>query len=187
MKINTLQLCLLIFLLILSELASAGKSDLEKSEEYVNSFLSPNNKNMQQWSADPIIELTKLLRGMAGVELEINFKTNSADISRKGRERIYALSKLMWVYPDPMVRFTLGAYSDVRGTEAYNIKLAKKRLDAVLHVFQDALGKEYNSKRFYTAVYGEKYASHKDGKDNEGMFFDRKVTIVLLIQSNKQY
>ena len=126
---------------------------------------------------------------MHGIEMSVFFKTNSAEVDSLGRAQILNFAKAMIVYPDPMVRFRLMAHTDIRGTEAYNNKLAKRRLESVQNIFKtsiNALGGKYNSKRFYTGTYGEKFAAvygEKNG-DVEGMYFNRRVSITLFVQSS---
>jgi outer membrane protein OmpA-like peptidoglycan-associated protein len=173
---------ILITLVTSDSYSGSAKSDLDKAKEYVNSYLHDQDNNTLIQSDDTKTQLTKLLKGMHGIELNIYFKTNSDEIDKRGRSQIYDIAKTMLVYPDPMVRFRLDAHTDIRGSEAHNIELSKKRLESVQNVFKNAMGSQYDSKRFYTGINGEKFATYKK-VDEEGMYFDRRVTITLFVQS----
>lgn len=143
-------------------------SELEKNTDYVEAYLKA-----------PEIKLTRLLRGMTGIEVNIYFRTDSTEIDWRSREQIANVAKAMWVYP--MLSVSLGGHADSRGSEAYNTKLTQRRVAAVHKVFKDLLSRKYNPKRFNTHGYGEHIASYKQN-DKEGMSFDRRVSILLLIQ-----
>jgi len=153
------------------------KSELDKATDYVDRYLQQNNDSQGQQA-----QLTKLLKGLAGLELSVYFKTDSAQLDKHARHQIYQIAKTLWVYPDPTIRLRLDAFTDKRGSKEYNLKLAQKRLDAVQQVFQNALGKHYDKNRFYTGIQGEKRAIY-DRADEEGMSLDRRVTITLFVQN----
>jgi len=161
--------------------AYGPQSELDKAMAYVDSYINSNNLSDKE-NNEKKSQLTNLLKGFAGIELSIYFKTDSADIDKQGRHQIYQIAKTLWVYPDPTVRLRLDAYTDVRGSKKYNLKLSEKRLAAVQKVFMNAMGDRYDEKRFYTGIKGETRASYSP-KDEEGMSLDRKVTITLFVQS----
>lgn len=172
--------CLSLLLLVMSSsaIANGPQSELDIAEQAVVDFLNRSSNN----PSEAQIQLTNLIKGMRGIQVSIFFKTNSAEINKQGKSQIYDISKAMWVYPDPAVRFRLDAYTDVRGSKQYNLKLAQKRLESVLEVFKNALGNDrYDAERFYTGINGENRAEYAQD-DEEGMFFDRKVTITLFVQ-----
>lgn len=179
MHIRTLTVyCLSLLLLAISfsTYANGPQSEISNAEKAVSDFINHSNN-----PKDAKIQLTNLIKGMRGIQVSIYFKTNSAEINKQGRSQIYDISKAMWVYPDPAVRFRLDAYTDVRGSKQYNLKLSQKRLESVLNVFKNALGSRYDAERFYTGTKGESRAEHTQD-DEEGMFFDRRVTIELFVQ-----
>jgi len=157
--------------------AYGPQSDLDKAMGYVDSYISANNVI----DTEKKDQLRKLLMGFAGIELSIYFKTDSADIDKQGQHQIYQIAKTLWVYPDPTVRLRLDAYTDVRGSKKYNLKLSEKRLAAVQKVFMNTMGNHYNEERFYTGISGESRANYPPN-DEEGMSRDRKVTITLFVQ-----
>jgi len=171
--------CISLLLLVMSSSATANgpQSDLAIAEKAVADFLNRSSNASEAQG-----QLTNLIKGMRGIQVSIYFKTNSAEVNKQGKAQIYNISKAMWVYPDPTVRFRLDAYTDIRGGKQYNLKLSQKRLESVLKVFKNALGNDrYDAERFYTGINGESRAEYaKD--DEEGMFFDRKVTITLFVQ-----
>ncbi len=148
--------------------SSTPMSEIEKNSGYVQSYLESNEE-----------QLTKLLRGLSGIEVNIYFRTDSAEIEQRERQKIFNVTKAMWVYP--MMNISLGGHADSRGSDDYNDKLTQKRIAAVNEVFKAVLSKKYNSKRFNTHGYGKQLATHEPG-DEEGMSFDRRVSILLLIQ-----
>jgi outer membrane protein OmpA-like peptidoglycan-associated protein len=152
---------------------SAYKSELEQNIESVQSYLQ-----------GPEQRLTRLLRGFTGIEVNIYFRTNSSEIDRINRERIYNVAKTMLVYP--MLNISLGGHTDNRGSNSYNKTLSQRRIDAVMKVFRDALGRNYDAKRFYSNAYGKQIAAYRPD-DKEGMFYDRRVSILLLVQSKHPY
>lgn len=157
--------------------SNGPKSDLDQANYFVEHYLHSNNYEAQK------MQLTKLLKGLHGIELSVYFKTNSAKLDKQGRHQIYQIAKTIWVYPDPAIRLRLDAFTDVRGSQQYNLKLAEKRLGAVQQIFKNALGNRYDKNRFYTGIKGEKSAIY-DKNDDEGMSLDRKVTITLFVQSD---
>jgi len=148
--------------------SSPPMSEIEENTGYVQSYLETDEE-----------QLTRLLKGMSGVEVNIYFRTDSAEIEWRERQKIHNVAKAMWVYP--MMNVSLGGHADRRGSDGYNDKLTQKRIAAVNEVFKAVLSKKYNSKRFYTHGYGKQQALHKPG-DEEGMSFDRRVSILVLIQ-----
>jgi len=172
--------CISLLLLVMSSSATANdhQSELAIAEKAVADFLARSSNN----PSEAQLQLTSLIKGMRGIQVSIYFKTNSAEVNKQGKSQIYDISKAMWVYPDPAVRFQLVAYTDVRGSKQYNLKLSQKRLESVLEVFKNALGNDrYDAERFYTGTNGESRAKYAQD-DEEGMFFDRKVTITLFVQ-----
>ena len=147
--------------------ADPWKSELEVNTDFIQSM-----------SGNPDINLNKILRGMSGLELNIYFRSDSAELDYQARQQIANVARIMWVYP--MVSASLGFHTDIRGAAEYNRKLAQKRLDAVHNLLRDLLSSNYHSRRFNTHAYGESYSPHHQ-HDIEGMSFDRRVSILLLV------
>jgi len=143
-------------------------SEIEQNTAYVASFVESNEE-----------QLTKLLRGMSGIEVNIYFRTNSADINWLEKQKIINVAKAMWVYP--MLNVSLGGHADRRGPNGYNKILTETRIEAVNKIIRDILGKKYDPSRLYKVAYGEQLASQKSS-DTEAMSLDRRVSILLLIQ-----
>jgi len=143
-------------------------SEIEQNTVYVASFVESNEE-----------QLTKLLRGMSGLEVNIYFRTNSADINWAEKQKIINVVKAMWVYP--MLNVSLGGHADQRGAKGYNKILTEKRIEAVSKIIRDILGKKYDSSRLNKFAYGKQLALEKSS-DTEGMSLDRRVSILLLIQ-----
>lgn len=171
--IKLIQLAVLLTGLIPIVLFSAPPiSEIEKNTAYVASYMDSNEE-----------KLTNLLKGMSGIEVNIYFKTNSADINWREKQKILNVTKAMWVYP--MLNVSLGGHADSRGSDSYNQGLTKKRIEAVNKIIMDVLGKKYDSRRINKVAYGKQQARVKPS-DDEGMSLDRRVIILLLIQSDSK-
>ncbi|MEX2523856.1 MAG: OmpA family protein [Gammaproteobacteria bacterium] len=108
-----------------------------------------------------------------GVSLTVYFRTDSADIAADMRSRIKRLAGFLNDYPE--VQLHLEAHADRRGSEEYNRELSRKRADSV----RNALAKAgIDPARIHSHAYGES-AAERPEKDREGMIFDRRVNIIL--------
>ena len=147
--------------------ADSLKSELEINADYIQSLVT-----------NPEINLNRILRGITGLEINIYFRTNSAELDLRSREQIANVAKVMWTYP--MVSATISGHTDSHGTTAYNKKLSQKRIDVVHDLLRSLLSHNYQPGRFNTHAYGESFDPHGNS-DNEGMAFDRRVSILLLV------
>ena len=112
-----------------------------------------------------------------GVTLTVYFRTNSSSIDSENTDRIEHLAQYLQTFPE--IQINLDAYSDRRGTDAYNLQLSRQRADAVR---QALLQGGLQTKRIHTHAYGESMAKAAAG-DREGYVFDRRVIIQLSLDN----
>lgn len=148
--------------------SSQWLSDIEKNTKHVEEYMVSNEQ-----------QLTSLLRGITGIEVNVYFRSNSTVIESSERQKILNVAKAMWVYP--MLNVSLGGHADARGSKEYNQSLTEKRVATVKNLIESVLSNKYRAERVYTNSYGTQLASHKKN-DLEGMALDRRVSILLLIQ-----
>lgn len=108
-----------------------------------------------------------------GVTLTVYFRTNSYSIDAENTSRIEHLAHYLQTFPE--IQINLGAYSDRRGTDAYNLQLSQQRADAVR---QALLQGGLQARRIHTHAYGDSMAKIAAG-DYDGYVFDRRVIIQL--------
>ena len=120
--------------------------------------------------------LQKVMRGIAWLHIHVHLRSNSAEVSAHGREQIYNVAKLMMIYP--VLSIGIRGFTDMRGSEEYNLKLSERRVAAVKKVLADAA--KINSKRMVSHAYGE-HTARTPIDDPEGMHLDRRVTIRFLV------
>jgi len=109
------------------------------------------------------------------IDLEVNFESNSAEISSK---IVPILRELGRALANPELRgsvFLIGGHTDGNGGAAYNQRLSERRAEAVKRFLMENFGVE--SKRLVTAGYGKEQL--KD-KDNPFAPSNRRVQIVNL-------
>lgn len=108
-----------------------------------------------------------------GVSLTVYFRTDSAEIGEDMRSRIRRLAGFLNDYPE--VQLHLEGHADKRGSEEYNRKLSRKRSESVRNALAEA---GIDPARIHTHAYG-KSAAERPLEDREGMIFDRRVNIIL--------
>ena len=118
--------------------------------------------------------LDKLSRGMA---LTVYFRTNSTAVDRDVAANIQRLANFLKDFPE--IQLHLDAHADKRGSDYYNQNLSRRRAQAVRQTLVEA---GIDGKRIHSHAYGESKATAKDG-DVEGYIFDRRVNIVLTLDS----
>ena len=171
LHLHAVVLGLLVFICSPALIANPWKSELERNTDYIQSL-----------AENPDVDLNKILRGITGIEVNIYFRTNSTELDFRSREQIASIAKVMWVYPIASV--SLGGHTDSRGSSVYNRKLAQKRIDAVQNLLRDLLSNKYHPRRINTYAYGESFSPHNQD-DREGMAFDRRVSILLIVPVRK--
>jgi len=106
-------------------------------------------------------------------QFDIYFLTNSSDIHPQAKQGLDKLSQLLQRYPQ--LRADLESHSDWRGTADDNCLLSKQRLSKVNnHLTQSGV----NPSQLLASNYGEQNA-YDNSSWNEGLFYDRRVTINL--------
>lgn len=108
-----------------------------------------------------------------GVSLTVYFRTDSAEIDQQAVPRISQLAAFLKEFPE--IQLHLDAHADRRGGEDYNRKLSLRRARAVQQALVNA---GIDGRRIHAHAYGETGAGSAEG-DTEGMMFDRRVNIIL--------
>jgi outer membrane protein OmpA-like peptidoglycan-associated protein len=108
-----------------------------------------------------------------GVSLTVYFRTDSAEIDQQALPRISQLAAFLKEFPE--IQLHLDAHADRRGSEDYNRKLSLGRARAVQQALVNA---GIDGRRIHAHAYGETGAGSTEG-DTEGMMFDRRVNIIL--------
>jgi outer membrane protein OmpA-like peptidoglycan-associated protein len=146
-------------------------------------YLSEHEKNVrivQQYLDKAELDLNKILRGITDTEVNIYFRSNSAEINDYfSRQAIIKVAKLLHLYPMLYVR--IEGFTDVRGSKAYNKQLSERRVEAVKKILLDV--SRADPKRLYTHGHGEHSAQYT-ADDEAGMFYDRRVNIGLIVHKN---
>lgn len=108
-----------------------------------------------------------------GVSLTVYFRTDSAGIDEDMRSRIKRLAGFLNDYPE--VQLHLEGHADRRGSAEYNRELSRKRAQSVREALAEA---GIDPARIHNHAYGES-AAERPEEDREGMIFDRRVNIIL--------
>lgn len=143
-----------------TELADTRARFKEEFEQVVN------NREIQS--------LEKLSQGIAYV---VYYKTNDAEIRADVLPQIKQLAELIRPYPE--IKIQIDGYADHRGSEDFNLRLSKKRIDQVRTTFVNA---GIANQRLQLQAHGERAAMAAQG-DREAYIFDRRVTINLTLDT----
>ncbi len=118
--------------------------------------------------------LKKLSQGISYV---VYYKTNNSEIRPDILPQIKQLAEL--IRPFPEIKIQIAGYADHRGSEDFNLRLSKKRIDNVRATFVTA---GISTQRLQLQAHGERAATATQG-DKEAYIFDRKVTINLTLDT----
>ena len=118
--------------------------------------------------------LKKLSQGISYV---VYYKTNNSEIRPDILPQIKQLAEL--IRPFPEIKIQIAGYADHRGSEDFNLRLSKKRIDNVRATFVNA---GISTQRLQLQAHGERAATATQG-DKEAYIFDRKVTINLTLDT----
>ncbi len=115
-----------------------------------------------------------MLMEKVSIELRVNFRTNSADISPESFAEIKQVADFMNQYDGTKV--TVEGHTDDRGRDAYNKSLSQKRADAVKQVLIDEF--RIAPSRIEAIGYGEERPI-ADNSTAEGRALNRRVVGVI--------
>ncbi len=118
--------------------------------------------------------LKKLSQGISYV---VYYKTNNSEIRPDILPQIKQLAEL--IRPFPEIKIQIAGYADHRGSEDFNLRLSKKRIDNVRATFVNS---GISTQRLQLQAHGERAATATQG-DKEAYIFDRKVTINLTLDT----
>lgn len=110
-----------------------------------------------------------------GLSMSVYFRTNGTSIDSTLAPHIKEVGTLVNNYPELKVQ--LFAHADHRGNSEHNMVLSKSRAQSVRKLLLDA---GVPASRIYSHAYGE---SNAINKDREGLIFDRRVDIHLIIDT----
>jgi len=110
-----------------------------------------------------------------GLSMSVYFRTNDNAIDSTLLPHIHELASLINDYPELNVQ--LFAHADHRGKPDDNMTLSKSRAQSVRDSLIEA---GVSANRIYSHAYGETSATNKD---SEGLIFDRRVDIHLIIDT----
>jgi outer membrane protein OmpA-like peptidoglycan-associated protein len=108
-----------------------------------------------------------------GLTMTVYFRTDSARVDEDVQADIRNLAGFLKDYPE--IQLHLEAHADRRGSDDYNRELSRRR---ALAVREALLAAGIESARIHSHAYGESRAERPAG-DREGLIFDRRVNIVL--------
>lgn len=108
-----------------------------------------------------------------GVSLTVYFRTDSTQVDKDMLSRIERLAGFLKDYPE--IQLHLEGHADRRGSEDYNRELSRKRAQSVREAL---LAAGVDPARIHSHAYGES-AAEQPVDDREGLIFDRRVNIVL--------
>ncbi len=146
-------------------------------------FYSENrqiDKNTNYYEIYRAIELPPVIVGAKIVLNNIFFDFDKAILRPTSNVELRNILKLLTKYPKMVIEFA--AYTDSKGTGAYNVKLSKERAEAVVNFLID---KGIDKARLVANSYGETMPAasnqNADGSDNPaGRQLNRRVELKIL-------
>lgn len=110
---------------------------------------------------------------LAQLQLELLFKTDAAELTPAGRERLALVADFLRLNPEIQVR--LDGYADPRGAADYNRQLSAQRVDAVAELLAR---EQVNPARIKSFSHGAAQSSAPAG-DYDAYAMERRVSISL--------
>lgn len=146
-------------------------------------FYSENRyitKNTNYYEVYKPVELPPVIVGAKIALNNIFFDFDKATLRKTSNVELKNIFRLLTRYPNMVIE--IGAYTDSKGTTAYNEKLSKERAEAVVSFL---IAKGIAKSRLVASSYGETMpAAHNenaDGSDNpEGRQLNRRVELKIL-------
>lgn len=103
----------------------------------------------------------------------LNFKTNSAEITEESNAQVMNIAAILKAYPK--LKIKIGGYTDKTGDSAANMKLSQQRADAVLEALKKT---NANTAQLVGAEgYGSEYAKATAGAPDEEKQKDRRISL----------
>ena len=113
------------------------------------------------------------------IDLEIQFETNSATLTKQAQKQLAALAKALVSDHLSGTQYIIAGHTDARGAAAYNKALSLKRAKAVVDHLEHNF--KINRARFVAKGYGEERL--KDTV-NRGASINRRVEITLIHETH---
>jgi outer membrane protein OmpA-like peptidoglycan-associated protein len=147
-----------------------GDGILDASDKCVN---EPETKNSYQDEDGCPDTIPAQVQKYTGIIQGINFKFNSAEITRKSYPVLDRAAKVLTDYPD--VRIEIQGHTDNKGKPEYNKDLSQRRAESVKNYF---ISKGIDQSRLTATGYGQEVPI-ADNKTNRGRAKNRRVEFKL--------
>lgn len=147
-----------------------GDGILDASDKCVNEPETKNNYQDEDGCPDTI---PAQVQKYTGIIQGINFKFNSAEITRKSYPVLDRAAKVLSDYPD--VRIEIQGHTDNKGKAEYNKDLSQRRAESVKNYF---ISKGIDQARLSATGYGQEVPI-ADNKTNKGRAKNRRVEFKL--------
>ena len=116
---------------------------------------------------------------LAGLSLQVLFKTGNADIDAATGERMAGLAAILTTQPGFILE--IDGYADERGDESYNLELSRERVDAIVAAL---IGFGVPAANLQVHAHGE--VSGGTQGDLDAYALERRVTMRLVEQGETQ-
>lgn len=116
---------------------------------------------------------------LAGLSLQVLFKTGNADIDVATGERMAELAAIMTTQPGFILE--IDGYADERGDESFNLELSRERADSIVAAL---IGYGVPAERLQVHAHGE--VSGSMAGDLDAYALERRVTMRLVEQGETQ-
>ncbi|RXJ74673.1 hypothetical protein CS022_03385 [Veronia nyctiphanis] len=167
---------------LIGEVSSYKNYSIDQEEELasMNQLLSENHQQialMNRKYSESQLAIADLRASQRenrfdlDLQMDIQFRTNSADIEPHFRAQLDELAGIM--RQDENMLWDLEGHADVRGQKNYNQQLSEKRVRAV---FDYLVAQGVSPAQLTTQAYGAELPLESNG-DREGYFFDRRVSL----------
>ncbi len=116
---------------------------------------------------------------------DINFEFDRSNLTAESIKRLNNIIKIMKAYPDPELRISVNGHTDSKGTNAYNIKLSKRRAKVA---YEYLVRNGVDDSRLEMRHFGEDQPIAKNesnGKDSETGRAKNRRTEFKLIEKKK--
>lgn len=123
--------------------------------------------------------MEKLAVGYSSVIRNIYFQFKSAVLKEESYEELEKVKDLLMVNPNIIIQ--ISGHTDNTGGDKFNLKLSKKRAEAVL---QYLVNKSIDQKRIIAKGFGERHPAVSNDDEREGRELNRRVEFIVLRNIN---
>ncbi len=142
-----------------------------------NRYIAKNTNYYEQYK---VIELPPITVGSKITLNNIFFDFDKSTLRKTSNVELKNILRLLNKYPKMVIE--IGAYTDSKGTDAYNVKLSKERADAVVNfLIEKGIAKERLAANSYGETMPAAPNENVDGTDNpEGRQLNRRVELKII-------